>query len=236
MNDISKRAFLTRLAGVSAGLAAVATVPSALAKAGVAAQSHLPHTPVEVGAEERRRHRFPNVPVADHEGNIHRFYDDLVKDKIVLVNFMFTRCNGTCPGTTANLKKVQAEFGDRMGRDVFLYSVSLDPEYDTVERLKAYADLFKVNPGWRFITGTQQNIDLIRRKFGLYRTDPVLDRQADNHVGAVKFGIERLERWGMCSAMTKPKYIARYVEWMEPNGRRPTLPEMTGSAPARLTT
>ena len=229
MNEISKRAFLTRLAGVSAGVAAAATVPQAWAKSAGAAPSE------RLSADERRRHRFPNVPVVDHEGKLYRFYDDLIKDKIVLINFMFTRCNGTCPGTTANLKKVQAEFGDRMGRDVFLYSVSLDPEYDTVERLKAYADLFKVNPGWRFITGNPEDLTLIRRKFGLYRTDPALDRQADNHVGAVKFGIERLERWGMCSAMTKPKYIARYVEWIEPNGRRPTLPEMTGSVPARVT-
>ncbi|WP_139556792.1 SCO family protein [Methylotetracoccus oryzae] len=236
MNEISKRAFLTRLAGVSAGVAAVTAVPLALAKTADALQPELSHPAKRLSADERRRNRFPNVPVVDHEGNTHRFYDDLIKDKIVLVNFMFTRCNGTCPGTTANLKKVQAEFGDRMGRDVFLYSVSLDAEYDTVERLKAYAELFKVGPGWRFITGTQEDLGLIRRKFGLYRTDPVLDRQADNHVGAVKFGIERLERWGMCSAMTKPKYIARYVEWMEPNGRRPTLPEMTGSVPARKAT
>jgi protein SCO1/2 len=228
MNDINKRAFLSRLAGMSAGLAAAAVVPAAVAKTGTAlGERHPPRKAGPLSDTERRRQRFPNVPVVDHDGNILRFYDDMVKDKIVLVNFMFTRCDGTCPGTTANLKKVQAEFGDRMGRDIFMYSISLDPDHDTPERLKAYADLFNVKPGWRFITGSKQNLDLIRREFGFYRVDPELDRQNDSHTGAVKFGIERLERWGMCAARGKPKYIAQYVEWLEPNGKRPNLAEIT---------
>jgi protein SCO1/2 len=229
MNDSNKRAFLSRMVGVTAGLTAAAVVPAAVAKTSGPADNHrLPVKPVRLSRDERRRQRFPNVPVVDHDGNILRFYDDMLKDKTVLINFMYTRCNGSCPGTTANLRKAQAEFGDRMGRDVFMYSVSLEPEYDTPERLKAYADLFKVQPGWRFITGSKENLDLIRREFGFYRADPTLDKLADSHIGAVKFGIERLERWGMCAALGNPKYIARYVEWLEPKGKRPDLAAMLG--------
>jgi protein SCO1/2 len=226
MKDLNKRAFLSRLAGASAGLAAVSAVPAAMA--GMANAPRTAGKAIRPTAIERRSTRFPNVPLIDQDGNVLRFYDDMVKDKTVLINFMYTRCNGTCPGTTANLRKVQAAFGDRMGRDVFMYSVSLEPEFDTPERLKAYTELFKVQPGWRFITGTKENLDLVRRTFGFYRADPVLDKQIDSHVGAVKFGIEPLERWGMCAAMSNPKYIAQYVQWLEPNGRRPNLAEMAG--------
>jgi protein SCO1/2 len=228
MNDLNKRAFLGRLAGVSAGIAAAAAIPAAIAGTGTTSESRLARRTGLLSGDERRRQRFPNVSLIDQDGNILRFYDDMVKGKTVLINFMYTRCNGTCPGTTANLRKAQAEFGDRMGRDVFMYSISLEPEYDTPERLKAYADLFKVKPGWRFITGAKDSLDLIRREFGFYRTDPKLDKRTDSHVGAVKFGIERLQRWGMCAAQSNPKYIARYVEWLEPKGKRPDLGAMMG--------
>src|SRR5437867_11953774 len=74
---------------------------------------------------------FPNVPLTTHEGKTVRFYDDLMcGDKIVVVNLMYTQCKGGCICTTDNLVKVQQALGDRAGRDIFLYSISLDPESD----------------------------------------------------------------------------------------------------------
>src|SRR5882724_7870803 len=74
---------------------------------------------------------FPNVELTTHEGKKVRFYDDLIKDKIVVINFMYAQCEGICPGITANLVKVQKILEDRVGRDIFMYSITLKPEEDS---------------------------------------------------------------------------------------------------------
>jgi protein SCO1/2 len=129
---------------------------------------------------------------------------------------------------TANLRRVYKEFGERMNKDIFMYSISLQPEKDTPSALKAYRQLHKIKPGWTFLTGTKANIELLREHLGFKFSDPSLDEDKSQHLGVVKFGIERLERWGMAPALGDPKYLAEYVRWMEPNGSRPVLTELMG--------
>ncbi|MFA6164905.1 MAG: SCO family protein, partial [Methylobacter sp.] len=186
-----------------------------------------PHS-ISPGRSERRKKSFPNVPLVTHEGDTVQFYDDLIKDKTVLINFMYARCADICPGMTANLKLVQKEFGERMGRDIFMYSITLEPEHDTQAVLKAYTELFRVKPGWKFLTGRKNDIELLRRQLGFTFSDPVLDQDRTQHIGVVKYGIEPLERWGTCPALGNPKYIAEYIYWMEPGGQRPNQSEMMG--------
>jgi len=216
---MKKRDFIKNLTGTTLGMATLAAIP-----AGAALLKTL--TPIKVDAVTRRKNFIPNVPLLTHEGKSVNFYDDLIKDKIVLINFMYVRCGDICPGMTANLRRVQDEFGDRMGRDVFMYSVSLDQ--DTPEMLKGYAELFSVKPGWTFLTGKKANIELLREHLGYKFSDPILDNDTSQHLGVVKFGIESLERWGMAPALSAPKYLAEYVRWLEPNGSRPMLSEMMG--------
>ncbi len=225
MSDMNKRLFLRKLAGTSLGLAAASVAAPVLAKP--TRHGGAPAHAGKQGNAERRRARFPNVPLIDHEGKVARFYDDLVKDKTVLINFMYTRCNDGCPMNTANLKKVQKELGDRVGRDIFMYSLSLEPEHDTREKLAAYAEHFKVAPGWRFLTGTKAHLEQLRQALGFVNPDPVLDKDRTQHIGGVRMGIEPLERWMLAPALANPKYLARYVEWMEPNGKRPDLIELS---------
>src|SRR5207249_180041 len=94
-----------------------------------------------------RRRNFPNIALTTHEGEQVRFYDDLVKDKFVTINMMYTTCKAICPLTTANLVRVQKLLGDRVGSDLFMYSITLDPKQDTPEVLKEYAKTFGVEPG-----------------------------------------------------------------------------------------
>src|SRR5262249_56905814 len=75
-----------------------------------------------------RQRYFPDVILTTHESKKVRFYDDLIKDKIVLINMMYSRCEGICMPITMNLRKVQMMLGDRMGRDIFIYSLSLKPD------------------------------------------------------------------------------------------------------------
>jgi protein SCO1/2 len=218
---MNKRDFIKKLTGASLGIAALNTLPSAAIAQG---DFH----PVRMDRAERRKKSFPNVPLITHEGEAVRFYDDLIKDKAVLINFMYARCGDICPGMTANLRKVQKEFGDRAGRDIFMYSITLEPEHDTPSALKAYAELFRVGPGWKFLTGKKNDIELLRRQLGFTFSDPILDQDKTQHIGVVKYGIEPLERWGTCPALGNPKYIAEYLYWMEPDGRRPKQSEMLG--------
>src|SRR6185503_9250505 len=95
-------------------------------------------------ARERIRERhFPNLLLTTHKGRKVRFYDDLIKDKIVVINFMYVKCEGVCPGITANLAKVQKLLGNRLGRDVFMYSFTLKPEEDSPEVLRKYAEAYQ---------------------------------------------------------------------------------------------
>jgi cytochrome oxidase Cu insertion factor (SCO1/SenC/PrrC family) len=82
---------------------------------------------------------FPNTLLTDQDGQQMRFFDDMIKGKVVVINFIFTTCSDSCPLETARLRQVQKLLGDRVGKDIFFYSISIDPLSDTPEVLKAYA-------------------------------------------------------------------------------------------------
>src|SRR5690242_19467161 len=110
---------------------------------------------------------FANVPLITQDGKVVRFYDDLLKGKAVVINLIYTRCTASCPLETAKLAQVQRLLGDRVGKDVFFYSISIDPTHDTPEALKAYARRFHVGPGWLFLTGKDEDVRLVSKKLGL---------------------------------------------------------------------
>src|SRR5262245_32930099 len=120
------------------------------------------------GAEASRwgKSYFPNASVVTQHGKTLQFYDDLIKDKVFVLSFLFTTCRDICALATARLAELQEKLGDSMGRDIFLYSISIDPETDTPARLKEYADTFRAGPGWLFLTGKPDDIHAIRYKLG----------------------------------------------------------------------
>jgi protein SCO1 len=148
-----------------------------------------------------------NVRVQTQEGDGVRFYDDLVKGHVVLINFMFTTCTNECPRTTANLVKVQEVLGDRLGRDVRMISVTVDAATDTPLALKKYAARYGTNAGWYFVTGRQKDVDLIRQRLG------VLDGTTSKaqHTGMLVYGNEESGQWAATPAMAQPNAIARSV-------------------------
>jgi protein SCO1/2 len=126
---------------------------------------------------------FPNVTLRTQDDREVRFYDDLIRGKLVLINFIYTNCDGICPGSTANLVALQKRLGDRLGRDVFIVSVCIDSARDTPSSMKSYAGHFGTGPGWTFVTGAQEDVDLIRRKLGVYDPDDSRDRERSQHTG-----------------------------------------------------
>jgi protein SCO1/2 len=169
-----------------------------------------------IPSRERIRQRyFPNLVLTTHEGKQVKFYDDLVKDKIVVFNMFYAKCEGICSPVTRNLVRVQNLLGDRVGKDIFFYSFSLKPKEDTVAALKHYAEMHKVKPGWLFLTGAADDMELLRRKLGFVDPDPEVDKDTSNHIGVLKYGNEPLERWGGCPGMQAPDAIAEAISWVD---------------------
>jgi protein SCO1/2 len=156
---------------------------------------------------------FPNVTLTTQNGASVRFYDDLIKDKIVVINLIYTHCKSMCPLETARLAQVQQRLGDRVGKDIFFYSISLDPENDTPEVLRDYAEKFDVGPGWLFLTGKKSDITLISEKLGL-DGDPNPSLR-DGHAPSVLIGNEATGQWIRSAALDDPRYLAVLIgQWM----------------------
>ena len=155
---------------------------------------------------------FPNSIFTTHEGRKVRFYDDLIKGKIVLINMLLITCrDGICPLMTANLRSVQEALGSRVGKDIFIYSITINPEYDTDFMLKSYAKAFGVGEGWLFLTGSKADTDVIRRKLGFFSLNPEVDKDPIQHTGMVRIGNEKLDRWCVMPGMLSAKQIAYAV-------------------------
>jgi protein SCO1 len=151
--------------------------------------------------------RFPNPVLVTQDGKEVRFYDDLVRGRVVMVNFAYTRCIGSCPRSTAQLMKVQRLLGERFGRDVFLLTLSLDPENDTPDAMRRYAAAHGGRPGWVWLTGHPEDIDAIRRFVGFTDRDPALDADRTRHTTLLLLGNDRTGRWSSVPALIRPQQI-----------------------------
>lgn len=147
---------------------------------------------------------FPNTILITQDNQKVKFYDDLLKDKLVVINFMFTTCTAICPPMTANLKKVQTLLGER-STEVSLISISVDPLTDTPERLKDYANKFRVQPGWYFLTGDKANVDVVLRKLGGHVADK------NEHAALLIIGNVATGEWKKVYALAKPTDIATQI-------------------------
>ena len=169
-----------------------------------------------ISSRERIRQRyFPNLELTSHDGRKLKFYDDLVKDKIVIFNMFYAKCEGICSPITRNLVRLQQVLGSRVGKDIFMYSFTLKPKEDNVMALKHYAEMHKVKPGWLFLTGSVDDMETLRRKLGFVDPDPQVDKDISNHIGVIKYGNEPLERWGGCPGMSPPDWIAETLSWVD---------------------
>lgn len=169
--------------------------------------------------EKLQKRYFPNFVLTTHEGRKVRFYEDLIKDKIVVINFMYAKCEGVCMPITMNLKRVQKLLGNRVGRDIFMYSITLKPKEDSPAVLKHYVDMHKIKPGWTFLTGEPDEIDKLRRSLGFKDAKAKLDQDLTNHTGMVKYGNEVRQWWAMFPGKANAPWIVESILWMDgPNG------------------
>lgn len=163
--------------------------------------------------------RLPDLPLVTHDGRRVSFYSDLIRNRIVLVNMMYAQCGNRCPPMTQSLRAVQDALGPRVGRDIFMYSITLLPEVDGPAELRAYMDLHGVRSGWTYLTGAKSDIERLRRALGLFDPDPGIDNDIGQHVGMVCIGNDALDRWCMTPITGAPHLILEALTGVDPVSR-----------------
>jgi len=168
------------------------------------------------GREVMRQRYFPNVPLTSHHGQRALFYDDLLKDKIVVLNLMYTNCTAACPTITSHLVKAQEMLRHQIKEPVFIYSITIKPEEDTPAKLAQYARMHHVGKNWLFLTGKPDDIELLRHTLGYVDINPQVDRDKSRHSGILRYGNEPLALWGACQGNANPEWIAQEVSFVVP--------------------
>jgi protein SCO1/2 len=170
------------------------------------------------GRELLRRRYFPNVDLTTSRGRTVRFYDDLLKDKIVILNLMDTRSRDVCPTTTAHLKQVRKLLEAEVDHAVFIYSLTSRPEQDSPEALDGFARAHGIDdPRWLFLTGNPAEVDLLRHKLGFADPNPKMDRDRSRPTDLLRYGNEPLAIWGTCQGSAEPAWIAQEIGFAIPS-------------------
>lgn len=183
-----------------------------------APDSGSPDTTAEAAGTELKL-QIPDVLVLDQDGNNLKFFSDLVKDKTVAINFLFTTCTTICPPLAATFRRVQQELGDRAGRDVRLISISVDPVIDTPERLKAFGAKFKAGPGWTFVTGNKSEINVLLKALGA----AVVDK--NDHTPMLLVGNASAGYWTRTYGLAPASVILKVItDASNKSGARPEIP------------
>ena len=214
---VNRRKVLTQLA------AGVATIPAIALGASDQEPHHLAHGDksgkncdcMRPGGGPYAEY-FPNVVVHAHDGRKALFYHDLLRGKTVLVNCMSLK-NEAVYSATTNLVEVQRLLGERLGHDVFMYSLTVDPENDTPHVLRAFAEKHGIRPGWLFLSGRTDDMQLLRSR--LFAHDATHQHGAavvrDCSMGLVRYGNEAVGLWGSVPAKSEPEWIVKRLSWVE---------------------
>ena len=149
---------------------------------------------------------FGDIPLVNQNGEQMRFYSDLLRGKVVVIHSFFSGCEGSCPVVIDTFARVQDWLGERLGTQVYLLSLSVDPETDTPATLKAYAERLKAKAGWYFLTGEKPNVERALFKLGQY----VEDRES--HSNVILIGNDATGLWKKAFGLASPEEIIRLVE------------------------
>lgn len=170
--------------------------------------------PVTASAQGRWGEGYmPNLPVVDQHGRTYKFYDDLIKKKLVVISFIYTSCRDICPLVTARLALVQDALGDVVGRDIQFYSITVDPEHDKPEHMRQHAEAFRAGPGWLFLTGLPADIHAIRHKLG------DRSRNLNEHRNEILLGNGTTNEWSRDSLFGDLDRLAMTIRGLDPKWR-----------------
>ena len=160
--------------------------------------------------------KFTNALLRTQDNKEVRFYDDLIKGRQCVINLMYAQCHGACPLVTTVLKRTYRDLKDRMGKDLFFYSISVKPQDDTPEALKHYAEMRNADlPGWYFLTGDPYDIETIR--FRLFNMGHIgVDTDFAMHSGTFRIVNDATNYWGHAGAFASQQNIMQRISWADP--------------------
>jgi protein SCO1/2 len=160
--------------------------------------------------------KFTNAVLRTQDNKEVRFYDDLIKGKQCVINLMYAECHGACPLVTTVLKRTYRDLKDRMGKDLFFYSISAKPQDDTPAALKHYAQMRNADlPGWYFLTGDPYDVETIR--FRLFNMGHIgVDVDFAMHSGTFRIINDATNYWGHAQAFASQKNIMQRIAWADP--------------------
>ncbi len=172
-----------------------------------AAHKHMLHEPAkEPAGQDAPELKIPDLALLDQNGRKVRFYSDLVKGRVVAINFIFTTCTTICPPLAMTFSRIQKLMGERMGKDAHLISVSVDPVTDTPERLNAWAEKFGRRPGWTLVTGDKQQLDELLKSLGAFP-----DRR-EAHSPLVLIGNDASGYWTRVNGLAPASRLVKAIE------------------------
>ena len=195
-----RRDAIVRLLGLAGAAASAAGLGFFGARQGAAAE-------VDAGLTGSRRNivlagNLPNLVFQNQNGKDVRFYDDLVKDKSVVINFFYTSCSDSCPVAMHNLVHAKEDLEKRGHQDVTFISVTLDPDIDTPAVLKEFSKSHDTGSDWQLLTGSKADITQLRLGLGVYDLNPELDKDPATHSGVAVLGNEPRGKWRSVPAVT----------------------------------
>jgi protein SCO1/2 len=203
---------------IGVGMLASAAVIAQRSATSVASAAAPPVSTVasgDSGGEVWGANYFPNIPLVTHRGEHVRFFDDLIQGKIVAISFMYTHCPNVCPVGTARLREVAELLGDRLGKDIFFYSITIDPEHDTPAVLAEFAERWKLPPGWTLLTGAAGDIAQLRKKLGM-RLDDLESGDLNDHSIDLLIGNQRTGQWIKRAPFENAHFIASQLgSWLD---------------------
>jgi protein SCO1/2 len=165
-----------------------------------------PPLPTPAGPLSPAHKYFTDVELVDQDGRTHRLYSDLLQGRIVVIGAFFTSCAGACPVLVEKLAAIQAWLGDRLGKEVFLLSFTVDPQTDTPARLKQYAERLGARPGWFFLTGKKENVEWALYKLGHYV------EQKEAHSNLLVIGNESTGLWKKVFGLARSEDLIRSLD------------------------
>lgn len=150
---------------------------------------------------------LPDLMLLDQNGRRVRFYSDLIKGKLVLISFFYTSCSYTCLRQGKVFSDLQAELGERLNKDIFLISVTMDPETDTPQRLKSWGARYGLRKGWTLVTGGKIEMEKL---VGHLTGNPLGGQEM--HAPFIYMGNDRKNRWTATYGLAAPKTLVKQIE------------------------
>lgn len=187
----------------------LASAPAAAQAGREQKRAAAPGVEVDIGGSKVT---IPDLPMTDHEGRKVRLYSDLIKDRVVVLSFFYTSCVYTCTRQGKTYSELQALLGERLGKSVFLISVTTDPARDTPEQLKAWAERYKVRPGWVLVTGEEAEMNQLLVQFTGNTAG------GNMHLPSTFIGDDRRGLWTGAAGMFTPEQLLKVIDGISPEG------------------